>query len=126
MRMSGWAVAPRHTLCHQPPPVPLPESGPQDRRGRQEMRGMPGREWERARKLGGGGCLPSCLAPASARFFFLGPFFSKKGKSEYFPVDDSKAEGRVLVLSVTSAEDDVPSSGQACVTSSVAPSLTSS
>lgn len=37
--------------------------------------------------------MPSCLAPALARFFFLGPFFTKKPRFEHFAVDDSKAAG---------------------------------
>lgn len=80
MRMSGWAVASWHTLCRQPPPVLLPESGPQDRRGRQEMRGMPGREWEGVRKLGGRGV--SALLPGSSfsQIFLFRAVLLKEGE----------------------------------------------
>lgn len=37
--------------------------------------------------------VPSCLVLASVRFFFLGPFFTKKPRFEHFTVDDSKAAG---------------------------------
>ena len=59
MCVTGWPVASTHALRHQPLRVPLPASRSL---GQQDIRGIPGREWEGERNLQGWvRCAPAWL-----------------------------------------------------------------